>query len=222
MIKITPQMLVPMDDIAGVPIRIHLAYAVDAPPNIFGKIYRTGARLWLHQNLADIVILAARLLHRERGLGLVLYDGLRTVEAQEAMRNSPIVRANPHWLEGPSRLLSPPGAGAHPRGMAIDLSLINAQGDALDMGTVFDALAENPDPEHNPAHRLHPRLSESAARNRRWLEDAMQRAAETLNHPLLPLPQEWWDFRFPPGVYEQYAPLSDSDLPPEMRMVKSL
>ena len=52
------------------------------------------------------------------------------------------VKDNLHWLEEP-RLLSPPGAGGHLRGMAIDIGLEDAQGRLLDMGTVFDYLAED-------------------------------------------------------------------------------
>jgi hypothetical protein len=51
------------------------------------------------------------------------------------------------------------------------------------------------------------------------LTDAMMRAAAALNIDLWPLSQEWWDFRLPREFYDQYAPLRDADLPPEMRMV---
>ncbi len=200
------------------PIRIELAYACDAPPNIFGAIYRRDAQLWLHHDLANIVLEAADRVREAYGYTLVLYDGLRTVDAQEKMQQSDIVQANPQWLEEPGRLLSPPGAGAHPRGMAIDVSLYDAEGGLLDMGTVFDYLAEDSSAAHNPAHRNYPNLSQEAQQNRSILNNAMLGAAEKFGHMLLPLPQEWWDFRFEASVYEHYAPLSDRTLPNEMRM----
>ena len=46
----------------------------------------------------------------------------------------------------------------------------------------------------------------------------MVEAARRLDVPLLPLPVEWWDFRLPREVNERYAPLSDADLPLQMRM----
>ena len=63
------------------------------------------------------------------------------------------------------------------------------------------------------------KLSEEIKYNRALLDDAMSQAASALNIPLFPLPQEWWDFRLPPGISNQYAPLSDLDLPEEMRMM---
>jgi len=202
-------------------IRIHLAYAYDAPPNIFGQIYREGAGLWLHEDMAAIVERAAQ--HAgQAGFGLLLYDGLRTIEAQAAMQKSPVVQANPHWLEDSretgGRLLSPPGAGAHPRGMAIDLTLTDHDGAPLDMGTEFDFLAADSCAAYNPAHREHPDLSESVRTNRAALNSFMIRAASDLSMRLLLLPQEWWDFRFAPEIYEQYAPLSDDALPPAVKM----
>ena len=50
------------------------------------------------------------------------------------------------------------------------------------------------------------------------LDDLMLKAAEAYGEELLLLPQEWWDFRLPPTVYEVYASLSDEDLPLAMRM----
>ena len=173
-----------------------------------------------HFDLAKITLLAARSIHQRHGHVSVLYDGLRTIEAQSLMASSPIARANPHWLEQPNRLLSPPGGGAHPRGMAIDLSLIDEDGKMLDMGTVFDHLAEDPSPAHNPAHRDYIGLTDEVRQNRAILTGAMIDAAAAFDMPLLPLPQEWWDFRFTAEYYGGFAPLSDENLPPEMRMTQ--
>lgn len=216
---IAPSDLVPMDLFSGdFPLIINIAYKTAVPPNIFGVIYRHDARLWLHRDLAKIVLLASKMIHQDHGYSCVLYDGLRTTEAQSLMANSDIARANTHWLEEPGRLLSPPGAGAHPRAMAIDMSLQAPDGANLDMGTAFDHLAENPAARHNPAHRDYPKLGEAAQTNRTILTGSMVKAADTLETPLLPLPQEWWDFRLPAGIYEEYAPLSDASLSPQMRM----
>lgn len=217
--KIAPEALVPMDIFTeDFPLRIDLAYCKPAPENIFGVIYRPQARLWLHRDLAKIVLLASAWAFKNHNLQIVLYDGLRTVEAQKRMQQSPIVQKNPGWLEGPTRLLSPPGAGAHPRGMAIDLSLVTADGKLVDMGTAFDYLAEKPDVAFNPAHRDYASLGDEIKANRKKLETAMRTASHALAIPLLALPQEWWDFRLLETIYGEYAPLSDQDLPPQMRM----
>ena len=208
---ISPFDLIPMDIFTqDFPSKIHLAYQKDEPPNIFGKIYPDEARLWLHKDLAAIVLLASQRVEQH---SLILYDGLRTVEAQALMSQSDIVKDNPHWLEEPGRLLSPPGGGAHPRGMAIDLSVIDKRGELLDMGTDFDFLAEDSSPAHNPAHREYPHINEVVQANRDLLTQAMVSAASDLGLQILPLPQEWWDFRFPADIYEAYEPLSDAEVP---------
>lgn len=200
---IRPEDLVDMGDTDL--YRVELAYArVDN--HLFGEaLYAPNAKLWLHKDLARIVEKAAHDALRE-GLRFVLYDGLRTTDAQEKMLHSQAVKQNPQWLEEP-RLLSPPGAGAHPRAMAIDCSLETLDGALLDMGTPFDDLTAH-------AHRD----ALIAQDNRAKLEAYMMRAANALDLPLWPLPQEWWDFRMPAEIYEHFAPLSDEDLPPAMRL----
>ncbi|MFK7839914.1 MAG: M15 family metallopeptidase [Bdellovibrionales bacterium] len=216
---IPPDDLVCMNDYAWEhPIAVELAYA--QPDNLlFGEqIYRTGAKLWLHKDLAKIVLEAARLIFQATGGVLVLYDGLRVTNAQDAMLKTKRVQDNPHWLEEP-RLLSPPGAGGHPRGMAVDVSIKDAQGKLLDMGCAFDFLSESSDAAQNPAHRdyLH---DFDVIQNRQILDTAMFNAAQQFDITLEGLSQEWWDFRFSKDVYEQYAPLSDDNIWPHMRLIK--
>ncbi len=212
---INPSQLVPMDIFEG--LEIDLAYA-HSGNLLFGEaICRSGARLWLHLDLARVVLLAARRL-RDQNLTLVVYDGLRTLEAQGRMLETQRVKDNPHWLREPNRLLSPPGAGGHPRAMAVDVALKDASGALLDMGTPFDYLAENGDAAHNPAHREFKGHSRQVMESRRLLDNAMLGAAANLGIPLIGLPAEWWDFRFPADIYNEYEPLSDAALPPAMRM----
>lgn len=217
-LKISPDDLVAMDEMAPPQrLRIELAYA-RAENTLFGeRIYRTDAKLWLHARLAAVVLTAANAAYAQ-GFRLVLYDGLRTTSAQAKMLETARVKANPHWLEEP-RLLSPPGKGAHPRGMAIDVSLETLEGALLDMGTDFDFLAADPSPAHNPAHRQYVHLSPEAAQNRALLDGFMVEAAKECGEALMLLAQEWWDFRLPPDITEGFAPLADDDLPPEMRLL---
>ncbi len=209
--KIAAPDLVCMNDCAGAYIHIDLAYARE-DNHLFGqRIYKADAKLWLHRDLADIVQFAGQHIHETMGGKIVLYDGLRCVDAQAAMLKTQRVRDNPQWLEEP-RLLSPPGSGAHPRAMAIDVSIMDANGVLLDMGTPFDDLTEK-------AHRNYPH-SDAVMDNRRLLDEAMIDGALRCGVEILLLPQEWWDFRLPRAVYEAYAPLSDADLPREMWLMR--
>ncbi len=213
--RIPPSDLTDMAALADThPLRVDLVYADAAhPENIFkAALYRPGATLWLHTLFAPIVIKAARSLHDRYNARLVLKDGLRPVEAQAAMQGTAIVRANPQWCEGDSRLLSKPGQGGHPRGMAVDVAVEDAAtGQAWDMGTAFDTMT----PESARACRdFPPEIIDHRAR----LERAFAESAALLDLPLLPLPSEWWDFRFPGSFTENYAPVSDIDLPEIMRM----
>lgn len=220
--KIHPDQLVPMDLCAKhFALEINLAYAHDRPPNIFGKVYHDDAKLWLHEDLAKLVCLAAEICYAKTGYSIIIYDGLRTSDAQSEMADADVVKANPQWMQEP-RLLSPPGAGAHPRGMAIDMSLIDDQGRLIDMGTEFDYLAADQSLDKNPAHRQYKSLNKTHADNRDILNDAVKQAAQDLGLTIDFLAQEWWDFRFKKDVYDQYAPLADSDLPSEMRMVNTV
>jgi D-alanyl-D-alanine dipeptidase len=217
--KIRPDDLIALDDyVTTRPIAIDLVYAQENhDDNMFQTgIYRKDAKMWCHRELAPIILHAADLCWQRAKLVFELKDCLRTVEAQEAMRDSDIVRANPQWLEGPARLLSPPGAGGHPRGMAVDIILVDVDGEEVDMGTPFDFLTT--DRENNPAARDYKNLSADILKHRKLLEDCMRDAAKAAGRELLPLPQEWWDFRFPYSYSNQFEPIRDANLPPDMRM----
>jgi len=219
--KIAPTELVALDDfISTHPIKIDVVYAQPHhPDNMFKtKIYRPDAKMWGHRELVSIILAAAQICFKKTGWIFEIKDCLRTYEAQALMRETDIVKRNPQWLEEPGRLLSPPGAGGHPRGMAVDIILVDKNGDEIDMGTRFDYLTE--DRANNPAARDYTRFSPVVLNNRKILEDAMMQAAAEAGRELLPLPQEWWDFRFPKSYSEQFEPIRDADLPPEMRMIE--
>ncbi len=199
------------------PLEIDLVYAnARHTNNIFGEaLYHDKAKLWAHKDIAIITLLAARILNRQKNYRFSLKDCLRTTDAQAAMNETKIVKDNPHWLEEPNRMVSPPGNGAHPRGMAIDVCVLDTDGMQVDMGTAFDEM----DPK---SYRSCTDLPEEILHNRKLLEDAFTSSAQTLGVAFLPLPEEWWDFRFPAGKYDSYEPLSDAHLPPQMQMTRRI
>jgi D-alanyl-D-alanine dipeptidase len=98
--------------------------------------------------------------------------------------------------------------------MAIDVCLIDKDGHDIDMGTPFDEMSEK-------SARNYQGFSEEILQNRKMLENAFIQSAKELSLEIFPLPSEWWDFRFLAHTYDQYAPLHDHDLPPQMRMVST-
>jgi D-alanyl-D-alanine dipeptidase len=224
MISETPQNitltnLVALDDFTGThPLKVDLVYAQAAhPDNMFKTaIYRPDAKMWGHRDMVAVILKAAQICHERSGWIFEVKDCLRTVEAQALMQQSEIVRQNPQWLTEEPRLLSPPGKGGHPRGMAVDVILLDENGAEIDMGTKFDYLTK--DRANNPAARAYTKFTPAVLQHRRLLEESMMEAALDFGRELLPLPQEWWDFRFLPEYTNRFAPIRDADLPEVMRM----
>ncbi len=108
-------------------------------------------------------------------------------------------------------MLSSPGKKAHARAMAIDVHPRDRDSNLVNMGTAFDEMCDKSD-------RTYLNFPEDILQNRQILETAFRESAKTLNLPMLPLPNEWWDFRFPGSYADQFSPLHDKDLPPQMQM----
>ena len=192
--------------------------AISPLVNQFPGLYSPDAAIiWGDRDLAAVTILAAKLCRRYYGWRLRVADCFRPVEAQQEMLK---------YGFDPS-LVSIPGSGAHPRGMAIDIvpeRKVDGQWQLVDMGVPFDFFALNPALD-NPAARHYTKFDVAEHKamdiymNRQKLEFAMRRAATLMKLAIWPLDQEWWDFRFLPEKTEKYAPLKESDLPCFMRMM---
>lgn len=210
---VSPDDLLPFNAFADHhPIEIDIVYAKpDHPHNLFGQLYPAGTDImWGHKDILQITLIAAHLCHRAYGWMLSLKDCYRPVDAQRKMQDF-----NVH----PS-LLSAPGQGGHPRGMAIDIVPLDHNGHTVDMGTPFDYFAPDPD-RHNPAARNFTDLPHEVIQNRTQLQNAMCDAARRCDLDILPLPQEWWDFRFMPAVVRAHSPIDENDLYPFQRVMRS-
>jgi len=220
---IKPEDLHCLNDYEGkYPLKIDMVYAKPQHrDNMFKEaIYKPSAKMWIHKELLPVVLRASEICHERHGYIFELKDCLRTTEAQTKITGTSIVKAHPHWTaDGPNRLFSGAGKGGHPRAMAIDVILVTENGDEIDMGTHFDYLTEDTNPENNPAARFYTKFSPEILQNRLLLENSFVDAGKELNVYVNPLRVEWWDFRFHNEYMNKFAPLSDNDLPPEMRMV---
>ena len=143
---------------------------------------------WLETEAAAALAKAAARLERD-GLRLIIHDAYRPRRATQAMVA---------WCRANDRedLLSEGWVAersAHNRGRAIDLSLADGQGRALDMGSGWD--------EFSPRSEVY--AVDGEARERR-----LQLRAAMVHAGFTPYAREWWHFG-----YESDSPAPARDLP---------
>lgn len=170
-------------------VDIALAYAT--PVNLTGKPIYRNAECWLSGAAAER-LKAAIVLARPLGLRLRIFDALRPVEAQWLMWN---VNPDPEFLADPRR------GSPHSRGAAVDLTLLDAEGRELDMGTGFDAFTPL-------SHHGRTDISAAAQHNRFVLMGLMTAAGWDFYR------NEWWHYQLFDA--RRYPLVSNADLPRPM------
>lgn len=151
---------------------VDLRYAT--AQNFTGQVlYPKSARCYLRADVAQALALVASDLGKA-GLRLKLWDCYRPHRVQYQL-----------WdIVHDERYVANPHKGSrHNRGAAVDLTLVDAQGQELVMPTPFDDFGEK-------AHRSYQQLPPLAIQNRTTLEQAMAKAG------FVGMPTEWWHFDF--------------------------
>ena len=150
-----------------------------ATANNFVKevLYPCG-RCFLRPEVALVVQQAHKILQR-KGLGLKLFDCYRPKPIQEKL-----------WEKVPNaNYVTPPWKGSmHNRGAAIDLTIIDASGRALDMGTPYDYFGKE-------AHHTYQKHPKSVLENRRLLKKTMESV------DLQAIRTEWWHYSYQKKKY---------------------
>lgn len=153
-------------------VDIDLVYAT--PRNLTGKpIYKAAHCLLLEP--AEAALRRAVALARNVGTTLRIFDAYRPPQAQQVLWD---------FLPDPTYIADLSRGSNHSRGTALDVTLVDANGDELDMGTGFDAMTI--ESEH-----FHPGLPEHVQRNRMLLLGVMHVAGFT--H----IKSEWWHYELP-------------------------
>ncbi|MEZ0605528.1 D-alanyl-D-alanine dipeptidase [Paraburkholderia sp. IW21] len=153
-------------------VHIDLVYAT--PRNLTGKpIYKAAHCLLLEP--AEAALRRAVELARNIGATLRIFDAYRPPQAQQVLWD---------FLPDPTYIADLSRGSNHSRGTALDLTLVDANGEELDMGTGFDAMTI--ESEH-----FHPGLPEHVQRNRTLLLGVMHGAGFT--H----IKSEWWHYELP-------------------------
>jgi D-alanyl-D-alanine dipeptidase len=152
-----------------------------------------GAFRLLREGAAERLARAEKLL--PGGLRLLVIEGYRPAALQrryfEEYRDE-LAKLHPdHSPEqlrtAASRFVSPPDIAPHSAGAAIDLTLCDAAGAELDMGTRMNA---SPEESGGRCYTESPGLDPRAAERRMILVDAMH-SAGFVNYPT-----EWWHFSY--------------------------
>ena len=153
-------------------VQIEMIYAT--ADNLAGKVIYPNARCQLHRDAAQCLRKAVELASLA-GFTLRIYDAYRPPYAQfllwEALPNGDYVR-DPHL------------GSHHSRGVAVDLTLVDGDGQPLDMGTAFDAMQDQ-------SHQFYPDLPPNVQRNRLLLLGIMLIAG------FHAIATEWWHYELP-------------------------
>ena len=170
-------------------VSIELAYATAR--NITGAPVYRQAICYLNDEAAGLLRRAVDLA-RPLGLRLKIFDALRPSEAQWVLWNA---KPDPEFLADPRR------GSPHSRGAAVDVTLIDGTGTALDMGTDFDAFTPL-------SHHGNLGVSEAAQRNRHLLLGLMTAAGWDFYR------NEWWHYQLFDA--KRFPLIADAELPRPM------
>lgn len=171
-------------------VRIDLRYA--AADNFTGQVIYDFDDAYLRYGTVQKLSEAqARLA--EEGYGLLVWDAFRPVSAQFRLWE---VCPDPVYVANPER-----GYSSHSRGNTVDVTLVTAEGEDVEMPTGFDDFTALADRDYSD-------VPEEAAAHARLLEEVMTACG------FQPYEGEWWHFsdteRYP--VEEGFSP-SDSAVP---------
>ena len=153
-------------------VSIDLIYA--STRNFTGQVIYEHALCFLHEQ-AEAGLRKAIVAARHFGYQLRILDAFRPQEAQQALW---AVAPNPDYIADPAK------GSNHTRGVALDVTLVGADGEALDMGTPVDTMTAA---SHHfyAAHPAHIQL------NRSLLLTIMLESG-FIHHP-----HEWWHYQLP-------------------------
>lgn len=148
-------------------------------------LYGNLEKAYLQEEIAEQLVLAQHLLRAKYpAYSLLVYDATRPISAQWKMWKS----IDMPVFEKTKFLANPRNGSIHNYGAAVDLTIANEYGDALDMGTPYD------DPDQLAYPRLEQQFLDSGLltmeiiENRNLLREVMMLAGFS------PITTEWWHF----------------------------
>ncbi len=155
----------------------------------------------LRTSVRDLLVKAAHNL--PEGYKLLVVTAYRPISMQrELYRNRlwQMAKAYPlhmlflytRWRRIVRQYTAPPGGSSHQCGAAVDVSILDKDGNCLDMGTSFTDFGEK-------VHTSSPLVSEEQKKNRAMLLELMT-GAGFVNYPL-----EWWHYSYGDRMWAAYG-----------------
>jgi zinc D-Ala-D-Ala dipeptidase len=165
-------------------IIIDLKYSTE--DNFFGfNAYGDFNKAYLQVEAAEKLKNALDILQIELpGHTFIVYDAARPRSVQQIMWDSiQQPESRKHWY-----VARPDRGSIHNFGMAVDLSIADTNGNALDMGTEFDYFGEVAFPRYTQKYLENGILNQQQVDNRLLLISIMERAGFSVSRT------EWWHF----------------------------
>lgn len=164
-------------------IAVSLLYAT--PNNFVGEImYDDLTEAYLHPEAAEALLKAQRLLKAKHpDYTLIIYDATRPMSAQRKMWNLVKGTSKNIYVSNPAR-----GGGLHNYGLAVDLSILDADGIPLPMGTEVDHLGPEAHTTNEAQLVKNGIITQQEKENRELLREVMRNAGFRALH------SEWWHF----------------------------
>ena len=143
----------------------------------------------------------AYLDEKHQGLRLMFKDCYRPLSVQKVMWKVVKGTSQQRYVANPRR------GSIHNYGAAVDLTLADAEGKEIDMGTPYDSFTKLAEPRHEKRFLRSGKLTKSQVSMRRVLRAAMRHAG------FRGLRNEWWHFDgIPRGVLKKRHKILDVPL----------
>ncbi len=163
-------------------IFVHLAYSTTN--NFLGlDVYGDLNKAYLQTNAALMLSKAQAILEKSHpDYHLIVYDGARPNSVQWKMWELVAGTPSQGYVANPER------GSIHNFGCAVDLSIVDEQGQPLDMGTPFDYFGDLAQPRYEEKYLAEGKLTQKQLANRMLLRNTMTAAGFEM------IRNEWWHF----------------------------
>lgn len=165
-------------------LKIEVRYST--PHNFVGiDLYGELDQVYLQPDVAHKLSKAQQYLKDTNNtLSLLVFDGVRPLHIQQLMWDTLKIPLH----EKTKFLSNPKNHSVHNYGAAVDLTLVNQNGEELDMGTPYDFIGKLCYPRLEQQFLASGELTQSQINNRKLLRYVMTKAGFRV------LPTEWWHF----------------------------